>query len=398
MQKKKILVIGPGMDLGGVERSLIGLIDSFDYEKVDVDLFLFQHIGSLMKQINKNVNLLPENRIVANGYKHIKELLFNGNFLSTFLKCISLIIGKINRSYRKTGDDGKDAYQRIISRFIKINNKNYDLALGFIDPHYILLNSINSKVKIGWMHTDWQTIGSHSGTTIASDMWEPLDYIACVSEGVKKSFDYIFPQLSSKSIVIENILPTKYVQHLAHAFIPETEMPRDKFNILSVGRFSPPKNFHNAILCSKALHDAGINCRWYFIGYGPLENELKSLIKTIGAEDYAIILGKKDNPYPYMKWCDLYVQPSNYEGKSITVREAQALAKPVLITNYPTATSQLTNGIDGRICDLSNEAIVNDIKFLIKNKEYRNRLSENCRQQYFSGKDEIQKILNLSLI
>ena len=51
-----------------------------------------------------------------------------------------------------------------------------------------------------------------------------------------------------------------------------------------------------------------------------------------------------------MKACDLYVQPSRYEGKAVTVTEAKILAKPILITNYSTAESQIEDGIDGVIC------------------------------------------------
>ena len=74
------------------------------------------------------------------------------------------------------------------------------------------------------------------------------------------------------------------------------------------------------------------------------EEELKELIAQNNLEDSFILLGKKTNPYPYMKACDLYVQPSRYEGKAVTVTEAKILGKPILITNYPTARSQIEDG------------------------------------------------------
>ena len=208
MEKKKILVIGPGMELGGVERSLIGLLDAFDYTRFDVDLFLFHHTGSLMSHINPKTNILPENTLIADGYEHVSQLVKHGHWLSALLKCVSHIIGKYNRRLRKIGDDSKDTYQKIVSHLIRGKTKEYDLALGFIDPHYFLLRCVNSKVKVGWMHTDWETIGSRYKTAITDDMWAPLDYVACVSEGVKKSFDRIFPHLSSKTMVPDAVFPT----------------------------------------------------------------------------------------------------------------------------------------------------------------------------------------------
>lgn len=66
-------------------------------------------------------------------------------------------------------------------------------------------------------------------------------------------------------------------------------------------------------------------------------------------------LGKNLNPYPYICRCDLYVQPSRYEGKCVSVKEAQMLRKPVVITNYATANSQVENGVDGIIVTMDNE-------------------------------------------
>ena len=66
-------------------------------------------------------------------------------------------------------------------------------------------------------------------------------------------------------------------------------------------------------------------------------------------EKHFVLAGKQMNPYPYIKACDIYVQPSRYEGKAVTVREAQILGKPVVITRFPTSSSQLEEGVDGII-------------------------------------------------
>lgn len=394
--KKRLLIIGPGMELGGVERSLIGLLDAFDYNEVEVDLVLFRHTGELMKDINPNANLLPESHLLANSFKSIPELLKGGHLFTATLRGISRFIGRRNRMVRKRGDDQKDIYQHIVSRLLPKLGKEYDLALGFIDPHYYLLHNVNAKVKVGWMHTDWATIGARSGKTISPEMWAPLDFIACVSDGVKESFDKIFPDLSGKSIVVENILPQNYVRKLADEEIPESEMPCDAFNILSVGRFTPQKAFLRAIRCCKVLHDDGVKFRWYFIGFGAQEERMRALVKELGAEDYAIILGKRSNPYPYMKRCDLYAQPSTFEGKAVTVREAQMLARPVLITNYATAPSQLENGVDGHICELSKEGIVAGVKLLMEDAALREKYSRTCSERDYSGMEVVGQLMALA--
>lgn len=390
--KKKILVIGPGMELGGVERSLVGLLDAFDYSQVEVDLFLFRHTGEMMSHINGNVTLLPQSQLVSYCFWPCRELFLHGHWFALLLRGIAYFGGKYNRKKLKQGDDSKDIYHRMVAHLVKKNPKNYDLALGFIDPHYYLLNCVQAKTKIGWMHTDWATIGRRSGVKINARMWTPLDYIACVSQGVKESFDKVFPQLAEKSIVVENVLPQSYVRKQAEEFVPEKEMPSGKFNILSVGRFSSQKNFLNAIRCARKLHDEGVDFRWYFIGYGPLEEKMRALMTDLDAGEYVRILGKKANPYPYMKKCDLYAQPSNFEGKAVTVREAQMLAKPVLITNYATASSQLEDGQDGHICELSMEGICDGVRFMMEHPEYRSMLSKNTRKNDYSGAEEAHRL------
>ena len=77
------------------------------------------------------------------------------------------------------------------------------------------------------------------------------------------------------------------------------------------------------------LHDKGLtNIKWYVVGYGGYEGRIKGIIAQNKLEDSFILLGKKTNPYTYIKACDLYVQPSRYEGKAVTVTEAKILGKP----------------------------------------------------------------------
>ena len=127
----------------------------------------------------------------------------------------------------------------------------------------------------------------------------------------------------------------------------------DCFKLVSVARLSYAKGIDNAVRALKILVDRGYdNIKWYIVGYGGDEQIIKDLIKENNLEDKFILLGKQINPYPYIKSADLYIQPSRSEGKAVTVCEAQILSKPVLITNYTTAQSQIKNGFDGCITEL----------------------------------------------
>ena len=135
--------------------------------------------------------------------------------------------------------------------------------------------------------------------------------------------------------------------------------------------------------------------RWYIIGFGSDEALIRQKIADAGMQDHVILLGKKENPYPYIKACDIYVQPSRYEGKSVTVREAQVLCRPVVVTDYPTAKSQISDGIDGVIVPMDNEACASGLINVIKDKELQNTVSNYLATHDYGNESEVEKIYDL---
>ena len=231
----------------------------------------------------------------------------------------------------------------------------YDLAISFLTPHNIVLNKVKAKKKIAWIHTDYSTI--HVNVVQELAVWSGYDYIASISPDCTRSFLKTFPSLEKKIIEIENIMSPDFVRAQADLLDVSEEMPSAGIRLLSVGRFTRQKNYDNLPDIARRIVEAGYrDLRWYIIGFGGDEALIRQKIAEAGMQDHVIILGKKENPYPYMKACDIYVQPSRYEGKSVTVREAQILCKPVIITNYTTAPSQISDGVDGVIVPMDNEA------------------------------------------
>jgi len=166
--------------------------------------------------------------------------------------------------------------------------------------------------------------------------------------------------------------------------------------LLSIGRYCTAKNYDNVPDIARRLQAHGISdMRWYIIGYGGDEALIRQRIKKAGMEEHVILLGKKENPYPYIKACDIYVQPSRYEGKSVTVREAQILCKPVAVTAYPTAASQIQNGVDGVIVPLDNEGCARGLADFIRNTDLQNKIIANLRQGDYANASEVEKIYDL---
>ena len=315
----------------------------------------------------------------------------------------SRIMGKLkaNNENKKLNNEGdlcyltKEYSHKYSAKYLPKISGEYDLGISFIDPHYILEKKVNAKVKMGWLHTDFSRIKVNNEDDF--EMWNGCDYVVSVSDSCKQAFDSRYPKLKDKSIVIENILPLDYVRNRSETLNVDKEMKKEEnvINICSVGRFSEQKNFDNVPNIAKRIINEGYKIKWYLIGYGSDEELIKRKIDEEQMQENVIVLGKRDNPYPYIKACDIYVQPSRYEGKAVTVREAQMLNKPVIITKFATADSQLKNGIDGIIVPMDNVGCANGIVNVIKDTNLKRKLAKGTKQYDYSNKCEIDKIFSL---
>lgn len=398
---KKILIASHWMEIGGAERSLLALLDSIDYKKYEIDLFLCSHRGEFMKLINKHVNLLPEDKKAAdiavpiiNVFKHRNIDIFIGRLKGSIVSKIY----KIKHNINKPSIVPIENSHRFTYKFIKMINKDitYDLAISFLEPHYIVANKVKAKKKIAWIHTDYSSIDLdiQEGYKI----WSLYDNIIAISEDCRRNFLKKFPNLKDKIVLVENIISKDFLLEQSKLMDISDEINknnRENIKLLSIGRFSGAKNFDNIPEICKIILENNINIKWYIIGYGSDEYLIKSKIREYEVEENVILLGKKENPYPYIKACDIYVQPSRYEGKAVAVREAQILNKPVVITDFPTSKSQLKDGFDGIIVPIDNQGCAEGICNLIKDKELQQRLIENTKITDYTNKQELEKIYAL---
>lgn len=397
--KKHIFIAIHYLEIGGVERSLLGLLNALDAKNYEVDLFVHQHTGEFMALIPEKTNLLPEHKKFSTLERPLKEVLKEGY--------IDIIAARIwaklqtrfyNRKTKPLNDASAfqflaDATTPLLPSLSTL--RDYDLAISFLTPHNIVLHKVKAKKKIAWIHTDYSAISINVKKELP--VWAAFDHIAAISEHAANAFLTTFPTLKDKVMVIENILSPSFVHEQAALLNVSAEMPDEpgEIKLLSVGRYSTPKNFDNIPAICKILVNRGINLKWYIVGYGSDEALIKNRITDADMQEHVILLGKKSNPYPYMKACNIYVQPSRYEGKAVTVREAQMLYKPVVITNFPTAPSQLSDGVDGVIVPLDNEGAAKGLLRFIKNIALQNLIVQHLKSHDYGNETEVEKIYQI---
>lgn len=403
--KKRIFISMHYMEIGGAEMALVGLLQALDYTKYDVDLFLHAHRGEMMQFIPEEVNLLPEIKEYAHIECSMKQALLDG--------CWGVLLGRLKakwltrRYLKKKGIKesaaGLQYVADCVSPFLPslLKYGEYDLAISFLNPHNYVSDKVKAKKKICWIHTDYSVVDVNAELELP--IWATFNHVVSISDDVTKTFLQTFPSLESKIIKIENILSPGFVRRRAGELDVSAEMSKsDKtINLLSIGRYCYQKNFENIPNICKKINtklstlNSKLSIRWFLIGFGGDEELIRRKIAEAGMQDYVMILGKKSNPYPYIKACDIYVQPSRYEGKSVTVREAQMLCKPVVVTNYPTAKSQIQDGIDGRIVPIDNEGCAQGLAEFIMNAELQAQITEFFKTHDYGNEAEVEKLYEI---
>ena len=295
--KKKILFISYSLHSGGIEKSLVTVLSLFNYDAYDVDLQLFANEGLFLDQVPPQVHLLkplfpPEYRL------NIRQAFF------------ALI---------RRGHPLMALGRRVERRFARGNKKKYDAAVAYMEgqPIYYNVTKVKSRVKIGFIHGDYKAMGLND--TFDREFIGRLDALCTVSGSCLSSLKEVFPEYAGKCHVIYDIISPEFIRSLAAKGKGFTD-PFSGLRILSIARLSRQKGLDIALPAVAELHRQGILFRWYIIGVGPEEAKLKDMVRDLGIEDVVFFMGECPNPYAYLKECDLYLQPSRFEGKSHSLK------------------------------------------------------------------------------
>lgn len=371
--KKKIIFVTKALWIGGIETALINLLNYFDYDKYDVTLLVFHAELDMLNQINKqcHVIILDREKTYTNNepYKfcwmyHLTETSDNPSFLHKIMMWTVPVIKWIENRL----------YIRYIRNFME--NTHYDTAIVYSD--------VAAETTLRAILADKYLMFYHHGAMrhVYHDQiaYKRCDKIIAVSENQANELRKFVPESADKIIVIHNLTDVDGIRAKAK-FQTEETFDKTKFNIVSVGRVSHEKGMDIAVqVCAKLIADGFKNIQWWIVGDGPAMEEVLNTIKTYHMEEYVITVGMQNNPYPYIRQADLYVQPSRFEGYPMTILEALILGKNVVSTNNNGAKEIIQNGINGLLCEMDVELMMKTIENLLNRAEISDMLSENVKQ------------------
>ena len=145
----------------------------------------------------------------------------------------------------------------------------------------------------------------------------------------------------------------------------------------------------------KRIKEDGYQARWYIVGEGSERKALEKQIAELGLHNDFVLLGLKENPFPYYAQCDLYVHATRFEGKSIAIQEAQTLVAMSYAFYCAGNREQIEDGVDGLLCPLTPEGIAEKVEELIDDTAKKERLAAAAKQKVNEQTEEIQRLLDL---
>lgn len=384
--KKNVLFVVDERKMGGVSIVLENILNKIDLKKLAVTVLVLHNNGTRLSNLRKEIKVIygpKELDVVDIG---IKELLLSGNVVGALKKLHLSCLMKLGKAHK---------YMAKIRKRIGLDN--YDIEIAFksgICSVFVLGGK--SKYKLNWVHEDYKTYNmTKRYEKYFKNVFRAFDKHVIVSDDAAKSFENIYG-LEDKIEVIENYIDIEGIIEKSKSESDITVVP-NRLNLVTLGRFCYEKGFDRIIISLARLKEDGIRLdklKIYILGYGKEETKLNRMIEENNLKDNVQIITMSEldnNPYSFMKRCDMYIMPSRSESFGMVRIEALTLGLPVITTNVAN-TSKMVNKEIGMVVDNTIDGIYNGIKEILTNDKLVEGLIESTK--YYTYEGENKRIIN----
>lgn len=366
---KKIIFGITSLGIGGAERVLVDIVNKLQNE-YDITIFTLYGKGAFEKELSKNIKLI---RLYDNTYEEMSKL-------KKRIIPVKVLIG------------GKSIYKKYIQG-------KFDVEIAFLEgPITRIFQYGKANKKIVWVHNDIAKVFGDNFKArlklkVDKKIYSKYDKIIFVSKDNENSFNMIYndiPNLGQKEEVIYNYIDKDRITEKSKAEMGQEYIDKNIPSIITVARLVEQKAIDRLINVHKRLIDDGVMHNIYVIGDGPEKENLQKQIKELKVEDTFKLMGKRENPYPYIKRADYFALLSKFEGYGMVIDEAKILNKKIIITD--TAAKEAVKGYSQKlILQNTEDAIYEGLKqVVLKNVVFDD--SESVFDNEFLL-DEIKRIL-----
>lgn len=366
---KRILFVIDTLGSGGGQKSLVNFLNELDPEVHDlqVDLLLFARRGIFLNQVPNYVELIETPREIVCMFESLGSLSFWRNL------CPKGLYGKFKRLatrrvWRRERPELNDMqlFWELWRPLMPDLPGEYDIAIGGLEGtcSYYVMDKVRASRKVLWFHSNYSDHGYEAGWD--RPYFESADKVVTISDTCLESLQRAFPGFGDKFCVLGNITSRALVRKRAKEAVTDARV-EGKLNLLTVGRLVPSKGYDILLEAAKRIDAAKLSGGfvWRIIGDGPQRSEIERHINANNLVGKVELLGLRENPYPYIAACDILVQTSRYEGKSIVLDETKALCRPIVVTDYPTAKDSITSGENGIICEMDGDGVADAVLHLV---------------------------------
>lgn len=359
---KKLLFSAADMNVGGIETSLLTLLNYLSDKDYDLTLVLERKQGTFLKDLDAKINVIE--------YKpSSSKILLLRRFIN-LIKRLNFII-----RYKNKFDFSASfaTYSKMASFVARTASKNCAL----------------------WGHADYLELYKNNKEEM-KDFFESIQYdsfrkIIFVSKRACRTFIKVFPKMKNKVVFCNNLIDYKKIINMSEEKINEN---KETYTFVNVGRHDETqKKLTRIIEAAKMLEKNNLDFKIIFVGEGKDTLKYKKLVMLSNLQEKIEFVGTKKNPYPYIKLADAVLLSSDYEGYPVVFLEALVLNKPIITTNVADANEDIDNKF-GKVVEKDSNEIYVAMKEFITNgynierkfnpKEYNNEIIKKL-EQIFNG-------------
>lgn len=367
--KIKILFRLRALEMGGIQKVLIDILKNLPKDNFEISLMVNLFQGELRNEIPADIKIIKQTR----GREDLSSFV-------PFQK-MQLIFRRLKLM--------------LIHRFLFLNQlyyrQKYDIEIGFDKAvlESVLKSPQKNSKKVAWVHWEFSHEPELNQSKSTVTQLQKFDHVVFCSANVRKQVGTLYGAEFSNSSVIHNVIHPEQI--IRQSEIQTKDIPRfkdDLFTFVSVGRVKNGKGYPLLFDIHKDLWNKGLKHRILIIGDGDKFDELSHLTVKHGLENSFVLLGNKNNPFPYMKNADFFILPTQSEAYPLSVKEALILGIPVLATDTGGVSEIVSDGIDGLLMKYEQEDISNKIEMLLTNPELVKTLKSGAEK----SKDKFETI------
>ena len=374
---KKLLFVIPEYSHGGTNKSLENLLSLIDKTRYNISVYcLYEDGGEYYKKVFAPY-ILKKSRLYYWMHDNVVTRKMTG------------LYNKLTKNY-----SFEWLYRREV-RFLQIKYA-FEVVTAYQEGAATkFVSYFNDNVKkIAWIHCDYGAWTNEKRRKTDEVTYSKINHIVCVSETAKKSFTGLFPEWRDNTCVINNLINEKEINLKGEEkilFTGKKQYNRDVFKIVSVGRLTRIKQFEKIPeIVYNIRQQTKIPFTWFVIGSGDCKELINEEIEKYNLQDIVVLLGAKDNPYPYIKQSSLLVCTSVSESYPTVINEAKLLHIPVCSSFFP-SVNEVVDDSTGWIANIKDmpqllARIINN-----ENGEYDRKKASVMRFEY-SNQAILQKI------